>query len=75
MIAPVQIYGRITAGMKATVIPEPPLNQPHTATVTIVDRVIDAASGTFGVRLELANPDFDLPGGLRCRLRFIEEGS
>jgi hypothetical protein len=38
--------------------------------VTVVDRVVDAASGTFGVRLELPNPDYKLPGGLKCDIRF-----
>ena len=32
--------------------------------------VFDAASGTFGVRLELPNPDFKLPGGQRCKVTF-----
>jgi hypothetical protein len=39
--------------------------------VTVVDRVVDAASSTFGVRLELANPDYRLPAGLKCRVRFL----
>jgi len=32
--------------------------------------VIDAASGTFGVRMELPNPKFRLPAGLKCRVAF-----
>lgn len=32
--------------------------------------VIDADSSTFGVRLELPNSDYQLPSGLRCRVRF-----
>jgi multidrug efflux pump subunit AcrA (membrane-fusion protein) len=42
----------------------------YSATVTIVDRVTDAASGTLRVRLEVLNPDLSLPGGLRCTVRF-----
>jgi len=41
----------------------------HTAKVTVVDRVIDAASGTFGVRLQLENPDNRFPAGIRCSVR------
>jgi membrane fusion protein (multidrug efflux system) len=37
-----------------------------------VDRVMDAASGTFGVRLQLPNPALALPGGIRCKVRFTE---
>ena len=42
----------------------------HTARVKVVDPVIDAASGTFGVRLELPNPNYRLPAGLKCKVRF-----
>jgi hypothetical protein len=34
----------------------------------IVDHVSEAASGTFGVRLALPNPERFLPAGLRCRV-------
>ena len=40
------------------------------ATVTIVDQVLDAASGTIGIRLELPNPGYALPAGIRCHARF-----
>ena len=39
-----------------------------TATVKTVDRLIDAASNTFRVRLELPNPGGALPAGLRCKV-------
>jgi len=41
--------------------------------VTIVDRMGDAASGTFGVRLSLPNPDNQIPAGLKCDLNFMPE--
>jgi hypothetical protein len=41
----------------------------HRARVAVVDRVLDAGSGTFGVRLELPNPGHAIPAGTRCRLR------
>lgn len=67
---PVAQYGRIAVGDVATVIPEQPVGGAHRATVRIVDRVFDAASGTFGVRLALPNPDLAIPGGVRCKIRF-----
>lgn len=74
VIVPAQIFGKITPDMSATIIPELPMYKEQTATVTLVDKVIDAASSTFGVRLELPNSDYKLPSGLRCRVRFeIEE--
>ena len=33
--------------------------------------MIDPASNTFGVRLELPNPDYRLPSGLKCTVRFV----
>jgi RND family efflux transporter MFP subunit len=71
VIAPSTLYGQIEVGMKAEVHPELPPGAIYQAEVTLVDRVIDAASGTFGVRLDLANPDHLIPGGLRCRVRFL----
>ncbi len=56
--------------MEATVLPEEPVGGEHRAEVTVVDRVVDAASGTFGVRLELPNPDYAIPAGLKCRVEF-----
>jgi RND family efflux transporter MFP subunit len=70
VIVPAQIFGKIGPGMFATIVPELPEYGEHTATVTIVDRVIDSASNTFGVRLELPNTEQQLPSGLRCLVRF-----
>jgi len=40
------------------------------AQATQVDRVIDAASNTFRVRLRLANPNYQIPPGQRCQIHF-----
>ena len=70
VIVPAQMFGKINPDMTATIIPELPVYGEQTATVRLVDKVIDAASSTFGVRLELPNSDYQLPSGLRCRVRF-----
>jgi membrane fusion protein (multidrug efflux system) len=70
VIAPVQLFGKIKKGMKAKVIPEEPIGGHYTARVVIVDRVLDAASGTFGIRLQLPNRKYKLPAGLRCQVDF-----
>lgn len=67
---PVDHYGSIETGMTSEVRPQEPIGGTYDAEVTTVDRVFDAASGTFGVRLELPNPDYELPAGVRCRVRF-----
>ena len=68
--APVAMLGKIAVGMTAYVKPEPPLTGEYAAKVTVVDRVVDAASGTFGVRLELPNHELKLPAGMKCSVRF-----
>ncbi len=67
---PVRYYGQIKPGDTVTVQPGEPMSGERKAVVKIVDQVFDAASGTFGVRLELANPDLIVPAGLRCRVSF-----
>ena len=70
VIAPLELFGSVKLGANYDVSLEPLVKGAHRAKVVIVDRVIDAASGTFGVRLELPNPDFRIPAGIRCRVRF-----
>ena len=55
--------------MIADVTFQEPIGGTYRASVEIVDLVLDAASGTFGVRLALPNPDFILPAGIRCEAR------
>jgi RND family efflux transporter MFP subunit len=68
VLVPASAFGQVTPGMKGTVVPEIFSNASYTAVVRTVDRVIDAASNTFRVRLELANPGGALPAGLRCKV-------
>lgn len=70
VVLPVSFYGKIKVGNRAIVMPEEPVGGRHAATVKVVDRVIDAASGTFGVRLDLPNRQRAIPAGARCRIRF-----
>lgn len=72
VFVPVDHYGTISVGMTAQVRPRAPVGGIYRARVSVVDRVFDAASGTFGVRLELPNPDYALPAGLRCQVQFEE---
>ena len=67
---PVRYYKFIKIGEIAAVHPNDPFGGDRKAKVTVVDQVFDAASGTFGVRLELPNPDNEVPAGLRCRVAF-----
>ena len=73
LIVPVARYGSVKVGPFAEVMPEAPVGGIHRARVTIVDEVIDAASGTFGVRMELPNPNYEVPAGLKCKVRFAAD--
>jgi RND family efflux transporter MFP subunit len=70
VFVPTRFYGQIGNGETAIVEPEAPIGGQYEATVTVVDRVLDAASGTFGVRLRLPNPNLKLPAGLKCKIKF-----
>jgi RND family efflux transporter MFP subunit len=70
VIVPSQMFGQIVPGMRAKIFPELPEYGEQSATVTIVDKVIDAASSTFGVRLELPNAKHQIPSGMKCSVRF-----
>lgn len=65
IVLPAKLFGRVKGGTKV-VVSFRGVPGRHPVEVKMVDRVIDAASGTFVARLELPNPSADLPGGMRC---------
>ena len=67
---PVSQFGNIKKGMSAVVQPNEPIGGTHEGVVKVVDQVFDAASSTFGVRVELGNVDHLLPAGHRCKVSF-----
>jgi RND family efflux transporter MFP subunit len=71
VFVPTARYNLVRAATSAEVQPEAPIGGVYEATVSVVDRVMDAASGTFGVRLRLPNADRQLPAGLKCKIRFL----
>lgn len=70
VIAPMELFGSVRIGMGGEVRFLPLIPGAHKARVVVVDKVIDAASGTFGVRLEMANPGNRIPAGIKCKVRF-----
>ena len=71
VVLAVGYYGKLSVGMTAEVTPEG-LGGRYAATVKVIDRVFDPASGTFGVRLELPNHQRTVPGGIRCQVEFAQ---
>jgi RND family efflux transporter MFP subunit len=71
---PLEAYGKLRVGMTGMVTPEG-LKGHYSALITVVDSVVDAASGMFGVRLELKNRKASIPGGIRCQVEFPALGA
>lgn len=67
LMVPTAQFGSLSPGDQVTIRPELPGVESVVATVAFVDRVLDAASNSFRVRLKLPNPGNRLPAGLRCK--------
>ena len=74
VVLPQAVFGKVAVGGLAMVRAEGG-GVPRQARVLVVDRVIDAASGMFGVRLELPNPGGAQPAGQRCKVEFPGVGA
>jgi RND family efflux transporter MFP subunit len=66
VVLPVSKYGQVKVGDSVDIQPEAPFKTSFKAVVKVVDRVVDSASGTFTVRMEVPNPKGDLPVGAKC---------
>jgi RND family efflux transporter MFP subunit len=73
IILSVEHLGKIREGATARVFPQEPVGGSYAAKVTVVDKVVDAASGTFGVRLEMPNPEYRISAGIKCSVEFPVE--
>ncbi|MFO7957143.1 MAG: efflux RND transporter periplasmic adaptor subunit [Candidatus Brocadiia bacterium] len=67
---PIETMGRVKVGMEATIELENLPGRSLPCEVVLVDRVAEAASGTYRVKLELPNPDKNIPAGARGILTF-----
>ncbi len=72
---PQRMRSQVSVGQRALVTLTEPAGVVREATVEVVDRVFDAASGTFGVQLDLPNSDNTLSAGQRCRVSFDGTGA
>ncbi len=61
----------IRAGMMGTVSLAPYFPDAYNAKVVVVDKLIDPASSTFWVRLQLPNSGNKIPAGIRCNVKFL----
>lgn len=71
VVVPVGLYGQIKADAQAQVtINQAITDKPLAAKVWRIDRVMDAASGTFTVLLRVPNEGNVIPAGIRCSVEF-----
>ncbi|MCD9457635.1 efflux RND transporter periplasmic adaptor subunit [Marinibactrum halimedae] len=64
-------FGRLTPGMAVSLALQYSGSTARslvTGTVAVVDPVIDGNNGTFSARIEVANPEGDIPAGLKCQV-------
>jgi RND family efflux transporter MFP subunit len=70
VILPMAAFRKISAGMSVKVSLEAPIGGTYPARVKTIDKLIDAASGTFAVFLEMRNADLAVPAGVKCHAEF-----
>jgi RND family efflux transporter MFP subunit len=70
VVLPMAAFRKISPGMAAKVRLEAPIGGTYAAKVRTVDKLIDAASGTFAAFLEMRNADLAIPAGVKCTAEF-----
>lgn len=75
VVIPLTEIGVIESGMTGEISIDLPGFDDKTlsAVVRRIDPVADAASATYGILLELPNPDLTIPAGVRCTLDFVSD--
>jgi RND family efflux transporter MFP subunit len=68
-----EAYGRVRVGMQASIALAAPVGQNSQGQVSIVDRAIDSSSGSFRMRVVIANPGLAIPSGTACRILAVAE--
>ena len=69
VLLPISELGTVVVGSAADINLDVPgfQNENFKGKVVRIDSVADAASGTYGVRIELPNPELKIPSGVRCQ--------
>jgi len=69
VLMPFERFRDFSKGQKMIISLPFPINTSHKSKITIIDPIIDAASGTFRMRLELPNKNYAIPAGVSCQLK------
>lgn len=60
--------GAVTERSQLTIFPVKPVGGEYPAQITMIDPIVDAASGTYRIRAHIDNPDNALPAGIECKV-------
>lgn len=71
-ILPAEAYSAVKPGQRVAIRANVPVKLNTQGVVKVVDKMLDVASGTFGVRLEVANPGLEIPAGIHCKAEFSQ---
>jgi membrane fusion protein (multidrug efflux system) len=71
VLMPFERFSDFSKGQELTISLPFPINSSHKANITIIDPIIDSASGTFRMRLELPNKNYAIPAGVSCQLKEV----
>lgn len=65
---PIELYDKVAIMQTVTVYPDAPVGGQYDRPIRVIDSVFDTASRTFGIEVDLPNPEGALPAGHRCVL-------
>ncbi|MYM65178.1 efflux RND transporter periplasmic adaptor subunit [Pseudomaricurvus sp. HS19] len=68
VVMPYSSVGSVPDKAQLMVYPSAPVGGAYPAKVTLIDPIIDAASGTYRIRANIPNPRRQLPAGIECRV-------
>lgn len=68
IVMPYESLGAVTESSQLTIFPVMPVGGEYPAKITMIDPIVDAASGTYRIRAHIDNPDNALPAGIECKV-------
>ncbi|MGH1372068.1 MAG: efflux RND transporter periplasmic adaptor subunit [Cellvibrionaceae bacterium] len=68
IVMPYESLGAVTERSELTIFPVKPVGGEYPAKITMIDPIVDAASGTYRIRAHIDNPDNTLPAGIECKV-------
>ncbi|MBU3071575.1 efflux RND transporter periplasmic adaptor subunit [Aestuariicella sp. G3-2] len=72
VVMPYSSLGSVSDKDVLQVFPVEPVSGKYSAKVTLIDPVIDAASGTYRIRALIDNPQRRLPAGVECKVAVMK---